>query len=120
MKRTFAIETTKYIGKEVRVCGWVNSRRDHGKIIFIDLRDKSGIVQVVFDEKTYKSAKDLRGEWVIEVVGEVQKRPKGMENPKIETGNIEIQAKTLKIVSEANLYHFQLKLMDMRFPKRKD
>ncbi|RLC39719.1 MAG: aspartate--tRNA ligase [Candidatus Nealsonbacteria bacterium] len=108
MKRTLAIETTKYIGKEVRVCGWVNSRRDHGKIIFIDLRDKSGIVQVVFDEKTYKSAKDLRGEWVIEVVGEVQKRPKGMENPKIETGNIEIQAKTLKIVSEAKPLPFSI------------
>lgn len=108
MERTLIIETTKYLGKEVRVCGWVNSRRDHGKIIFIDLRDRSGVLQIVFDEKTSQLAKDLREEWVIEVIGRVRKRPKGMENPKIETGKIEIQAKTLKVFSQAKPLPFSI------------
>ncbi len=119
MKRTLAIETNKFIGKEVRVCGWVNSRRDHGKIIFIDLRDRSGLVQIVFvpnlkskikgqKSKIYELAQTLRPEWVIEVTGEVARRPKGMENPKIETGKIEIQAKTLKIVSQAKPLPFSI------------
>lgn len=96
MERILTIETPKYAGKKVRVCGWVNTRRDHGKIIFIDLRDKSGLAQVVFtpkEEKIYKTAQKLRPEWVVEIVGEVARRPQGMENPKIKTGQIDITAK---------------------------
>jgi aspartyl-tRNA synthetase len=108
MQRILTNETPKYLGKRVKLYGWVNSRRDHGKIIFIDLRDKTGIVQVVFDEKTYELAKDLKPEYVIEVIGEVEKRPKGMENPKIETGKIELKANQLKIFSRAKPLPFSI------------
>jgi len=111
MKRILNIETPKHIGKQVRICGWVNSRRDHGKIIFIDLRDKSGLSQVVFtpqDKKLYQMAQKLRPEWVIEVIGETAQRPKGMKNPKIETGNIEIKAENLKIFSQAKTLPFSI------------
>ena len=109
MERTLTIETPKYLGKEVKVCGWVKSRRDHGKIIFIDLRDKSGLVQIVFSQlKVYDLAQKLRPEWVIEVIGKVGERPKGMENPKIKTGNIELEAKELKIFSEAETLPFSI------------
>jgi len=112
MERIFINETTKYIGKKVKVCGWVNSRRDHGKIIFIDLRDKSGLAQIVFTEELkseiYKLSDKLRPEWAIEVVGTVKKRPEKMKNPKIETGGIEIKAEGLKIYSEAKTLPFSI------------
>ncbi|MCD6500718.1 aspartate--tRNA ligase [bacterium] len=112
MKRVLVKETTEQIGKVVRVCGWVNSRRDHGKIIFIDLRDRSGMVQIVFTpdlkSKIYELAQKLRPEWVIEVIGEVGKRPKGMENPKIETGNIEVKGSQLKVFSQAKTLPFSI------------
>jgi aspartyl-tRNA synthetase len=112
MKRILTIETDKYIGKKIMVCGWVQTVRSHGKIIFVDLRDRSGILQIVFNPKTpeaktpedsplYKLAKELRPEWVIEIEGIINKRPKGMENPKIETGEIELKVENLKILSKA-------------------
>lgn len=90
MKRVLNVETINYIGGKIKVCGWVNTVRSHGKILFIDLRDKSGILQVVFvpdEEKIYNAksdisgetcynlAKELRPEWVVEIIGEVVKRP---------------------------------------------
>ncbi len=104
MHRTLSIETPNLVGEKVKLSGWVNSRRDHGKIIFIDLRDRSGITQIVFTPKlkeVYQKADELRSEWVISVTGIVQKRPKGMENQKIPTGIIEIQAESLEILSKA-------------------
>ena len=95
MNRISIADTTKYVGKRVKICGWVHSRRDHGKIIFIDLRDRSGLVQVVFVPKNknlYKLADTLRPEWVIGIEGTVNKRPKGMINPKLETGKVEVLA----------------------------
>jgi aspartyl-tRNA synthetase len=110
MERIFNKETIKYSGKQVKVCGWVNTRRDHGKIIFIDLRDKSGLAQIVFTPncKMYDLAQKLRPEWVIEVKGKVNKRPKGMENPKLGTGKIEILADDLKILSSAKTLPFAI------------
>lgn len=112
MKRITTTETIKYTDKEVRLCGWVNSRRDHGKLIFIDLRDRSGLVQIVFSPdhkpKIYESAQKLRSEWVIEIIGEVKKRPKGMENPKVKTGKIEIKAADLKILAKAETPPFSI------------
>ncbi|MDI6591425.1 MAG: aspartate--tRNA ligase [Patescibacteria group bacterium] len=112
MQRVLNIKTTKYLSKKVKVCGWVNSIRSHGKIIFIDLRDRSGLVQIVFapnlELKIYELAQKLRPEWVIEVKGVVQKRPKGMENPKIKTGEIEIQAESLKVFSKAKTLPFPI------------
>jgi len=89
----------------VVLCGWVSSRRDHGKIIFIDLRDRFGITQVVFVKSesslAYKEAEKLRNEDVVRVKGRVFLRPKGTENPKIATGEIEVLAKELEILNSA-------------------
>jgi len=112
MKRILAKEALKYIGKLIKVCGWVNSVRSHGKILFIDLRDKSGLVQIVFapnsKSEIYQTVQSLRPEWVIEVRGTVNKRPKGLVNPKIETGQIEIKAQNLKILSQAKTLPFAI------------
>lgn len=111
MKRIYSNETIKYINKKVRVCGWVNSVRSHGKIIFIDLRDRSGILQLVAipkNEKVYKIVKEIRPEWVIEILGEVNRRPKNMENSKIETGKIEVLIEELKILSKAKTLPFSI------------
>jgi aspartyl-tRNA synthetase len=105
MKRILNNQTIKYIGKRVKVCGWVNTRRDHGKITFIDLRDSSGILQAVF---TSKLAKDLRSEWVICVEGKIKPRPSGMVNPKLETGKIELEAQKLEVLSEAKTLPFSI------------
>lgn len=102
--RIYTNETPKHKGKEVELAGWVNARRDHGKLIFIDLRDKSGIVQVVFtpkDNDIYDLGNKLRPEWVVRITGEVKERPDGMKNSDIETGDIEISASKLEILSEA-------------------
>jgi len=91
------------VDKEVALCGWVASRRDHGKLIFIDMRDRYGITQVVFVPKdfpeVYKKAQDLRNEFVIKVEGKVNKRPKGTINPKLPTGEIEVLACELEILN---------------------
>lgn len=90
--------------QEVELKGWVDTRRDHGKLIFIDLRDRSGICQLVFlpkDKEVYELANKLRSEWVVKIIGVVSQRPKGMENPAIETGNLEIQIKNLEIINQS-------------------
>jgi aspartyl-tRNA synthetase len=98
-------------GQEVELAGWVDVRRVHGKIIFIDLRDRSGKAQAVFtpaNKEVYELAQKLRPEWVIKIIGKVSRRPKGMENPEIETGNFEIQAGNLEILNEAETPPFAL------------
>ncbi|MDD3614231.1 MAG: aspartate--tRNA ligase [Candidatus Pacebacteria bacterium] len=103
MERIFINQLKNYLGQEVLLKGWVDTRRDHGKLIFIDLRDKTGLVQVVFspNSSTYEKAKELRGEWVVAIQGKVNERPKGMENPKIETGNLEVEALDLTILNKS-------------------
>ena len=91
--------------------GWVHVRRDHGKLIFIDLRDRWGMVQVVFtpaDKELLASADRLRSEWVVKIDGMVKARPKGMENPDMPTGAIEIEAKKLEILAESKTPPFAL------------
>ncbi len=101
-----------HIGRETILMGWVNRRRDMGKLIFIDLRDRSGITQVVFDsehdESIHRKAGILRGEWVIAVKGEVVHRVEGQVNPDMATGEIEVRAKELKILNETGLLPFQV------------
>jgi len=104
MERILNNQTIKYLGQKVKICGWVNSRRDHGKIIFIDLRDVSGLLQIVFtpqNNEIYQKAQELRPEWVISIEGNIKERPKEMINPKLETGKIELQAENLEIFSQA-------------------
>ncbi len=104
MQRFLIKDTAKHIGEKVRVCGWVNTRRAHGKILFIDLRDISGILQVVFvpsNKEVYDMAQTLRAEWVVEIIGQIVKRPENMVNPKIETGKVELSVESLKVLSES-------------------
>lgn len=104
MERTLALDTLKKVGKEVLLKGWVDTYRDHGKIIFIDLRDRSGKVQVVLG----KEAKDLRDEYVVCVEGVVKKRPEKLVNPNIKTGTVEVEAKKLKVISKAKEIPFPI------------
>ncbi|MBI5733065.1 aspartate--tRNA ligase, partial [Candidatus Jorgensenbacteria bacterium] len=109
--RTLVLDIQKFEGKEVELMGWVDVRRDHGKLIFIDLRDRSGIAQVVFTpagKNVYTQAQALRSEWVIRVRGEVKKRPAGMENPKIPNGAYEVKAADLEVFTEAKTPPFDL------------
>ena len=102
--RTLIKDIVNKKGEEVILKGWVDTRRDHGKLIFIDLRDRTGICQVVFlpsNADVYAKAKDLRGEWVIELKGKVNERPKGMINDKLITGTVEIEALGLEILNQA-------------------
>ncbi|MBI3261231.1 aspartate--tRNA ligase, partial [Candidatus Berkelbacteria bacterium] len=93
MQRTLSAEVANNVGKKVTLMGWVATRRDHGKIVFIDLRDRTGITQVIFvpNGKTYEQAQQIRPEWVVEVTGEIGKRPKGMENANIPSGSVELK-----------------------------
>jgi aspartyl-tRNA synthetase len=102
--RTLALETTKNVGKEVTLQGWIGSRRDHGKIMFLDLRDRSGIVQLV----SKKDMGDPRIEDVVEVVGMVKKRPENMTNPKLPTGSVEVEVTSLKVISSAKELPFPI------------
>ncbi len=100
------------IGKTLKLCGWVFRRRDHGGLIFIDLRDRSGVLQVVFSpeisKQTHELAHDLRSEYVIGVKGVLKKRPEGTENPELKTGNVELWAEELEIYSTSKALPFQL------------
>lgn len=97
--------STSEIGKEVILSGWVHTRRDHGGVIFIDLRDRYGFTQIVFnpESKCFKEANKLRREDVIKVKGKVRARPKGMENPNISTGKIEVLVDELEILNKADV-----------------
>lgn len=100
------------LGKEVIVAGWVFRRRDHGGVIFVDLRDREGIIQVVFDPQisleVHKKAEHIRLEYVIAVKGKIRRRPEGTENRNIKTGMIEVEAHELKILSESQALPFSL------------
>ena len=89
----------EHAGQRVTLAGWVARRRDHGGVVFIDLRDASGIVQVVFREEDH--AHDLRSEFCVRVVGEVRVRPAGNENPDLPTGEIEVVASEVEVLSES-------------------
>jgi aspartyl-tRNA synthetase len=96
----------EHAGQEVALCGWVAHQRDHGGVLFVDLRDREGIVQVVFNpqesSETHGRAERLRGESVVRVEGDVRRRPEGTVNPSLPTGEIEVAARTLEILSEAD------------------
>jgi len=112
MEHRFLVkDTAKHIGEKVKISGWVDTRRAHGKILFIDLRDISGILQVVFvpsNKEVYELAQTLRPEWVIEIVGQIVKRPDNMINDKIETGLVEMSVESLTVLSEAETLPFPI------------
>ena len=95
----------EHIGGQPTLAGWVNRRRSHGGVIFIDLRDRSGMVQVVFNPEqspqAYKVADQLRSEWVVQVRGTVRARPSGTQNPGLDTGAVEIVAEEAVVLNAA-------------------
>ena len=104
MQRILADQTPDKAGQAVTVAGWVQNRRDHGGLIFIDVRDHTGLVQLVFhpgDAETFALAESLRDEFVIRASGEVKQRGEGLANPNIASGEIEIVAGTLEILNRA-------------------
>jgi len=112
MERTLIEKTVENIGKEVFLKGWVRLVRFHGKLIFIDLRDGSGMVQVVANpqvsDRAYKIALGVRPEFAVEVVGLVKKRPQKTENRELTTGNVEIEAKEINVLQKAEVLPFDM------------
>ena len=103
--------TEELIDHEVTLCGWVNRRRDHGGVIFIDLRDREGLVQVVFDPdraEIFEIAEQVRNEYVLKVTGRVRLRPEGTVNPELTSGKIEILGLDLEVLNASETPPFQL------------
>ncbi len=102
----------KDAGRTVKVAGWVHRRRDHGSLIFIDLRDRSGLLQVVFNpelsRRAHETAETLRSEWVVQVEGQVRDRLPGAENPNIPTGEIELAASEMAVLGPARTPPFEI------------
>ena len=112
MTRTYIKDTAGSVGKEVLIKGWVNVRRDHGKLIFLDIRDVTGIVQAVINPKVapdaHKTAESLRNEFVVEIKGKVNERPKNLINPNLPTGTVEVETSSIVILNSAKDLPFQL------------
>jgi aspartyl-tRNA synthetase len=104
--------TVKDVGRKVILAGWVHRRRDHGNLIFIDLRDRSGLCQIVFrpevDAKAHKTAKDIRSEYVLAAEGEVVARAAGSVNPSLPSGEVEVVVSGLEILNRSEPIPFQL------------
>ena len=114
MLKTISCGETRagHVGDTVVLAGWVDRRRDHGKLIFIDLRDREGIVQVVFNPdnapEAHKVAERLRAEWVVQVSGQVAVRPEGTENPNLPTGEVEVAAHEVAVLNESKTPPFEI------------
>ena len=127
-----------HTGDSVQLAGWVDRRRDHGNLIFIDLRDWEGVVQVVFNPELAPEAHEvagrLRSEWVVQVAGQVMARPAGSENPRLPTGEVEVFAESLKVLNESKTPPFEVsdesgadellrlkyRYLDLRRPRMRD
>ena len=125
------------VGERVRLAGWVNRRRDHGGLIFIDLRDRWGVTQITFHPENtgvFAQAEELRPEWSISIEGEVAKRPEGNDNPELPTGKIEVSATSLTVLNSAatppfeidrerpvdELLRLKYRYLDLRRPRMRD
>jgi len=101
----------RHIGEEINLCGWVHRRRDHGGVIFVDLRDREGLVQVVFDpdwSEMFRLAEQIRSEYVLQIHGRVRPRPEGTENRDLATGEVEVLALTLEVLNTSDTPLIQL------------
>ena len=135
MKRTLSIQTAHCVNEKITVAGWVHSRRDHGGLIFIDLRDHTGLVQLVINPdkpEAFKLAESLRDEFVIRAHGVVAERGEGLKNPNIASGNVEIVVEELEVLNRAETLpiqpfaednqanedlRFKYRYLDLRRPK---
>lgn len=135
--RILSNDVSSKVGEKIIVKGWVNSRRDHGGLIFIDLRDHTGIVQLVFspdDADAFKLAESLRDEFVVSATGAVRERGEGLANPNIASGNVEIKVESLEILNRSEPLPIQIsgdalsgeeqrlkyRYLDLRRPKMQD
>ena len=103
--------TTSLVGEEVALCGWVHRRRDHGGVIFIDLRDREGLAQVVYNPdqaESFAIADAVRNEYVIRIEGQVRRRPEGTVNPNLPTGEVEVSGRAIEVLNKAKTPPFQL------------
>ena len=114
MYRTYSCGELRasHAGQTVTLAGWVNRRRDHGGLVFFDMRDRAGTVQVAVNpdlpEETLDLIANVRMEWVLQIEGEVQKRPEGMANPKMKTGEVEVVAKRIKVLNPSKPLPFMV------------
>lgn len=110
MKRTLIKELLKNIDNSASIEGWVHTRRDHGKIVFLDMRDMSGLLQVVIvpGSDAYEKVKEIRPEWVLKITGFVKARPEKLINPNLETGTIEMEAEDLEVLNPALTPPFEI------------
>lgn len=111
MTRTLIVDLHDHLDREVSIAGWVDTRRDHGKLVFIDLRDRSGKVQMVAlpnHAEAHEVAQTLRSEWVVEVKGKVNKRPEKMVNKDLPLGDIEIEVLGIKVLSQTEDLPFEI------------
>jgi len=109
------------LDQEVRLAGWVHRRRDHGGVIFVDLRDREGLVQVVFDPdraELFADAERLRSEYVVSVKGKVRHRPKGTENANLASGKVELLALEMQILNRSETPPFMLDEEDINEERR--
>jgi len=138
MKRTLSIQTAHCVNEKITVAGWVHSRRDHGGLIFIDLRDHTGLVQLVINPdkpESFELAESLRDEFVIRAHGVVAERGEGLKNPNIASGNVEIVVEDLEILNRAETLpiqpfaednqanedlRFKYRYLDLRRPKMQE
>jgi nondiscriminating aspartyl-tRNA synthetase len=109
MNRTLIAETPKLVGQEVRIKGWVNSVRAHGQLVFADIRDRSGIIQIVGD----KTLTSLHEEYVVDIVGAIRSRDPKYINTKISTGSVELEVKTLEVLEKAEALPFDIHQPDI-------
>ena len=100
------------VGRRVTLAGWVHRRRDHGGLVFMDLRDRSGVVQVVVNPEqapeAHAEADRARSEWVLQIVGEVGARPEGTENPRLPTGEVEVMAREVRVLNPSHTPPFYI------------
>ncbi|MDO8498886.1 MAG: aspartate--tRNA(Asn) ligase [bacterium] len=115
MERTLILDCNQKVGEKVKICGWVQVRRDHGKIIFLDILDRSGVIQVV---ATPDVAGSLHPQDVVCIQGVVNKRPEKLVNPNLETGLVELQAEKIEVLSKAEELPFDMgsKELDLQLP----
>src|SRR3990167_5779010 len=108
--RIMIAETPRKVGEEVVLCGWVNARREHGKVTFFDLRDRSGMTQVVVVPPLSgeENIRQIRDQWVLKITGTVKKRPENMVNKDLATGEIEIETKSIEILNKAKALPFDV------------
>ena len=115
--RILASDVKTFVGKTIKIQGWVRLRRDHGKLIFLDVRDRSGIIQVIVNqnvsEPAYLAAKDLRPEFAVEITGVVNERPGGASNKNLASGSVELEAAEVKVLAKAETFPFDMGSEDL-------